>query len=451
MGIEDIVNVSITLATGGKSKTGFGVLNIAGFHLAFTPRIQFYSNIAAVAEDFETTALEYKAANAYFSQNPRPTSLAISRLQVDAVTVTPVAVNTTTYTTTINGTAFQFVSDADATAAEISLGLVTAINLGAEPVTAADLVGTYDLTADVAGTAFTLGLDTNQSYVVKTEGDASWTAGLNAIELENDAWYGLAIISRTVADQLLAAAWAEARTKIFGLGASAAAIADTTAAADTTTVVAQLKAAGYARTFSFYHTLADGSATDQWIECAAFSKLLSVDPDVQTQTLKFKTMAGITVDTLTSTQRLNIIGTEASPTSGKNGNIYTAVKGENIIQSGIVAAGEWIDIIEGRDWLKTRMEEDIYGELVNELKIPYTAAGLAVIGGLVRKRLQLGIGTQFLAFDDTLGPQGFLVTVPDINDVTAADKANRILTGVQFSATAAGAIHAVTITGTISV
>ena len=76
--------------------------------------------------------------------------------QSENVTVDGVE-NAVTYTVTINGTAFDFLSDADATDDEITAGLTSAINLGAEPVTATDNIdGTLDLDADVAGVAFTV-------------------------------------------------------------------------------------------------------------------------------------------------------------------------------------------------------------------------------------------------------------------------------------------------------
>jgi hypothetical protein len=40
---------------------------------------------------------------------------------------------------------------------------------------------------------------------------------------------------------------------------------------------------------------------------------------------------------------------------------------------------------------------------------------------------------------------------PKVKDVSSADRANRVLPDVTFSATLAGAIHAVEILGTISV
>lgn len=64
------------------------------------------------------------------------------------VKVTPIAQNTTTYTITINGTPFAFVSDADATVAEITAGLTAAINAGAEPVSATDNSTDLDIVGD---------------------------------------------------------------------------------------------------------------------------------------------------------------------------------------------------------------------------------------------------------------------------------------------------------------
>jgi len=70
-------------------------------------------------------------------------------------------IDSTDYTTTINGTPFVYNSGVGATAASIALGLVTAINLGAEPVTAVNGgSGVYTITADDA--AFTLNVDANQ-------------------------------------------------------------------------------------------------------------------------------------------------------------------------------------------------------------------------------------------------------------------------------------------------
>ena len=75
--------------------------------------------------------------------------------QLELVTVAT-AENSTKYTVTINGVAHDYDSDGSATKTEISAGLVAAIIAGEEPVTPVDLVETFTVQADVAGTAFTI-------------------------------------------------------------------------------------------------------------------------------------------------------------------------------------------------------------------------------------------------------------------------------------------------------
>jgi len=73
--------------------------------------------------------------------------------------VTPTAVNSETYTITINLKTITYTADASATVAEITAGLTTAFNASTEPefaeITATDSTTYVTLTADVAGDPFT--------------------------------------------------------------------------------------------------------------------------------------------------------------------------------------------------------------------------------------------------------------------------------------------------------
>jgi len=64
------------------------------------------------------------------------------------IKITPVAQNSTRYTVTLNGTAFVYDSDADATVAEITAGLKAAIDAGSEPVSTTDNVTDLDVQGD---------------------------------------------------------------------------------------------------------------------------------------------------------------------------------------------------------------------------------------------------------------------------------------------------------------
>ena len=87
-------------------------------------------------------------------------------------TATPTAANTTVYTLTIDGIDFSYTSDGTATVAEITAGLVLEINVtqtnGNVFVTAVDDTTHVTLTADRAGTAFTV-TDTGAGTIALVE------------------------------------------------------------------------------------------------------------------------------------------------------------------------------------------------------------------------------------------------------------------------------------------
>lgn len=73
------------------------------------------------------------------------------------VDITPIAQSNVTYEVQINGTSFQYISDFDATVAEITAGLTSAINAGSEPVTATDNTTHLSVVSDTTA-LFTLTL-----------------------------------------------------------------------------------------------------------------------------------------------------------------------------------------------------------------------------------------------------------------------------------------------------
>lgn len=112
--------------------------------------------------------------------------------QLDLVTV-DLAENTTTYTVTINGTDFDFLSDGSATDTEISAGLQAAIAGGSEPVTAVDLDGSLTIQADVAGTVFTI--------AVSDDGAGTDLSIANQITNQQTVEFGLFVVKDADAGQ----------------------------------------------------------------------------------------------------------------------------------------------------------------------------------------------------------------------------------------------------------
>lgn len=552
MGLSEIVNVVISLQTGGVSRAGFGTLLVLDPNLRTTNRSDTYATATAMGLVFESTDPAYVAASTFFAQDPRPTQIKIGRRKVDAalVQVRTVA-DSTNYVVTINGTAFTYASGVGATRSAIVTGLAALINAGAEPVTATaqtdvlllvldsgtgwtlsvsttyldytvhykvlqiDTVGagTYTVTitcgcnvatpfsfvatgyhtksnvadgivaainagslpitaqksltddvivwADIADptattplyaqTAFGMALTSQMSLKSQSITEAISDA-IDAIVVEDNDWYHFAMTSRLQAEQLAAAAKIETLYKVYGTASCEAAIADTTVAADTTSLAALFQSLNRYRSWVLYHPDANGDNSEVWPEIAWIGDQITIDLDVKTSTWALKEINGVASYNLTDTQKINIYGTILTNTGGKNCNALVSFNGTDYHTiPGKVGAGEWIDVIIGRDWLQFRMQEDIFYDLTHNDKIAYTDAGIAMIVKAVKGRLSKGIDTQFLRFDNTLNKsEGYSVTWPVVDDILPADRADRVLNNVKFVATVAGAIHAVQITGEIA-
>lgn len=298
----------------------------------------------------------------------------------------------------------------------------------------------FDIPAQAAAAAGTVGIGPAAgalfSYTIDSLGlelrdmtlDPGIVADLAAVIAADDDWYGLVIDSNSEAEILAVAADIEARRKVF-----AAHTADTRVkvAAETGDVGSDLEASAYARTF-----LAWNNDTLSYIGAAWLGKILPLDPG--SATWAFKTLAGSTVDALTET--------EISALDGKTVNHYTQIAGINVTRYGKMSGGEFIDITHGIDWLTARLKERIFAVIANNAKLPYTDASVDMIKAQIYAQLQQGVDRNFLA-----GTPAPLVTAPKVADVSALDKLARLLPDVEFSATLAGAIHKVDISGTLSV
>ena len=442
MPLSDIANVTISLQTGGLSQTGFGTGMILGYSMTgWVERSRTYSSIAGVAADFAATTPEYKAANAYFSQTPHPEQLVIGRgtlkpSMVFKLTVASV-LNSQKYSVNLNGTQFDYTSDGTATNDEIILGLQTAITAAATAAgftaaVAGVAPATYlTVTGAAAGNWCSFFVtDPGLLTLLQTTTNPGVATDLDAIVVENDDWYALLTLFNSSACVLAAAAWSESKLKIYAAQVTDSEIA-TVAESIATDIADALKTAAYFRTLAMYHP-----ENGQFVDAAFLGRLLPYQPG--SETWRGKTLAGISAMgftppyKMTETWRTNI--------KAKRCNYYYVFANRNITAEGVVASGEWIDTIRGRDWLQVRLQEDVALAVLNSAKVPYTDPGIAKLDNAIRGRLQIAVEVGFLA-------PGFTVVVPTAASQAPADRAARILRGYSFNAQIAGAIHLFNITG----
>lgn len=260
--------------------------------------------------------------------------------------------------------------------------------------------------------------------------DATVAESLNAIANENNDWYGVVVDQAMVEKFADVASWVETAKKFAIFWITDVNAYDPTKSTDLASV---LKLANRNRSAVFWHATPTGGA--DYPDAAWMGEGFPYEPG--TSTWAYKTLNGVTPDTLLASQETAL--------KGKNCNYYTTVGGVSITQEGKVASGEYIDIIIGTDWIEARLREAVYSALVNNRKIPYDDTGIAMIEGLVKGVLNEAASKGILQADS------IAVTVPKYADIPQADKLARKLPDVKFSALYQGAIHSVTINGTISV
>lgn len=424
--LSDVVEVYITRESAAIDTAAFNVPLMLATFTNFSERARVYSSFDGIAEDFESTDTVYKMAQAMYSGDIAPPSVVVGRRQVDEVTITPTVANNSVYTVTINEVDYQYTSDSNATADEITAGLEAAIG-SIDGITVTDNIGTLTVEVSTPGTAWSIRVSSNLTKV-DTASTETWPDALEAVQDENDDWYALVAESRTAADQLALAGVIEAQRKIY-VTATADPVAVTTG---TTDIAKQLSDLNYDRTAVVYLT----NATTQYPECVWVGSQLPEVPGSNTWNLKQG--SGITVDSLSETKKTNL--------RNKKCNFYTRKAGVEIFQDGVMASGEYIDTIIFVDWLYARLQEAIFFRLINSKKVPYTRRGAAVIENEIRSVLSQGVANGGIA-DDT----PYVVVAPDPLAISPTLRAQRIMGDFTFTARLAGAVHKVIVRGTVGV
>ena len=400
--VAKIVNVQILSSPTFPARAGFGVLNLIGIaaRLPYGDRIRFYSDMTGVAVDFQSTDEEYLAAQAYFGQSPRPTSLAISR-RFNAATPAELlggtglttsiaawnAISNGGFDITVDGVLKQVTvvnTSASATLTAVAAAIQTRLQVvvpsatfvydgtrfilrgvttGASATVTYASAGTgggspVDISTMMAMTAAKFAIVTN-GVVLETI-----TATLDALQNINQTWYGLTFTKElTEAELKLAMAWAEARIKVFGMTTSAS---NNLTTGDTAGIGYYAKNLLYSRTFIVWDD------NDPYLAVSVFARAFTVNFNQQnsTITLKFKTMPGQSPIVISETQRLALVE--------KNVNYYTVFGSSAMLAEGQMSSGIFIDERHGLDWLQNAIETNVFGFLYTRTtKVPQTDRGVA--------------------------------------------------------------------------
>lgn len=487
--VQSIVNVGITIGATFPARKGFGILNCVTAEtgtIGFAERIRYYTDAEGVASDWPGDSEVVKAANAYFSQQPKPTDFAVSVRAATAVgaelrggSIVDDATNLALFTAITDG---SFTIDIDGNSEDItSMNFSGAANMAAVaaiietalqaivtvPFPTSTVVyedGRFFIRASTTGASSTISfltavspasgtdiselLEMVQGKGTKTNGiDAETiTAALSAIEQKSNAWYGL-MFTKEVRDLVTintesavtaAASWVQARVKVFFNTSNDLDVLDSVT---TTDIVSVLNNANMTRTMStFSSSIAEYPSAS--IAGRAFTVQFS-QPN-STLTLKFKQLPGITVEALNTNEKAVL--------DSKRGNAFYRVGSTNIYAESYMGGDFFFDEIHGVDWLTDAIQTEVYGYLLSRpTKVPYTDQGVAAVEQQLIKILDEGVRNGLLAPGTTIDgeflPNGYkTITVP-VADVSASEKQNRQYNGLSFVGIGAGAIHGVQIQG----
>lgn len=134
----------------------------------------------------------------------------------------------------------------------------------------------------------------------------------------------------------------------------------------------------------------------------------------------------------------------------KGGITFVTKAGDNVTSEGKVAGGEYIDIIDSKDYVISQLEYRTQKLLNTSAKVPYDDTGIALLQCVCEDVLKDAYNNGIIANDEE-GLPAYTVNYGLRADTTAADRAARKYVEGAFTFTLAGAIHLVEVLGTIEI
>jgi hypothetical protein len=484
LSIDRLVRVSVDLSPLAAARRNFGVLCIAGNTSTSTisnaERLRFYTDAASILNDgYTSTSPEYIAAGLYFSQTPKPKTVAIGKWLTSAYSASLAggalttaeqtlsnwtSITSGTLSITINGSAVNLTG----------LNFSTATSLGGTTTSVRSILDTalttasvsfvnnaFVITSDTTGASSTItyctgpGTTNDVGYRIKatsslaaaiSQGGVAETASQCATALMNasGAWYALSFASATAitdAEYVNVAAVIQpaSPSRIFGVTTASAAVLDSTNTGD---IASLLKAGGYTRTMLQY-------SFNPYAVCSLLGKALSVDYNQNRSTinLMWKTEPGVTAEGLTESQ--------AQTLKNKRCNVFATYNNDTaIIQYGQMCAEAWIDEITGLDWFRDALQNAEWNLLYqSKRKIPQTDGGQhqlvnvaasvcdeAVFNGLVAPGQWNADGFGQLSTGDYLS-KGYYIYTPPMSAQAQAVREQRVAPPITIALKLAGAIN----------
>ncbi len=481
--INRLVSVQVVLTAQGAQAPAINSLLILGTSdvVDTVQRLRMYNDLDDIAQDFGTDAEEYGAAQAWFSQAPKPEQVYIGRWANSATAGQLVGgllsadEQAISHWQAITDGSFAIKLDAAASATQ-----VTGLNFsGAATLTAvAGIIDTavtgatvtwngsekyFNIRSDTTGATSAVdflaapaaGTDLSQMMKMQVTSQGAYNVAgqaagdetaLEAITLMEKGWgrlwYAAVIPGADDTDHQDVAAFLESTVSPHFYGVTTTDV-NCLNDQDTTNIAYVLQSMGLNKTAVQY------SSSNENAVCSLLARILTT-----------RWSGGNTAITLMWKQQPTILpeiltGQEADVLMRNNCNVLAEYQnGVSIIQYGVCSGGQFIDTVIGADAMSLDIQTEVFNTLYsNTSKIPQTDGGMTQLCLAAETACLRFVDNGYLAAGvwNTSGfggldtgewlAKGYYVYAARISSQSAADRAARKAPLLQIAAKAAGAIH----------
>ena len=489
--ISEFIKVSTKIATGGVPKQLFGLgllITVDATRPAGgADKVKKYSNISEVGDDFGSATDPYEAAQAWFSQDPKPQALYITRWSTATVNteLTAGADNASLGNLQDAAGSLRFLGEDFTgidTSASADLAAVASTVQAALRGSSNSVLNNVDVVYDSGTSRFKIELSGTAPlatpYMEEAASGNDLSGGLgfqqsqNPVYREGSAAEGIGtcidVTLRHMPEVPYYLFMDNGCPQVYSDDRSAAELSDRAEAGDFMAFIQETAegaetanegatdaaiafSSQYNRTHTSYSTFADDH---KHISAAALYSAQNFDQPGSVITGMGKTLPGQKADPLGSTAIAELFR--------KRVNIYTNVSGLPTYAEGWNAkAGIWTDARIWIDWLGNEIERSIWNLIRSTSRVPATPYGIAQIRETLAKVMEkgvrnggIGVGlavsptmkaeirqiTGNYDFDGTL-INGYLIHIGSLADQTQADRDSRLAPPIKIWAKGSNAIH----------
>lgn len=465
MAYGPIVNVDITISDVQVSVAGFGTPLFITTHRTHKERVQAYGSAAEVGNVYGTDSAAYFAAVNVFSQSPKVTNFKVGRRDGELRLVpTDVLISDVFSFDITNNSGVTFTATYTASSGDDATDVVTAL--------AASINGDSDMAEDV------LAVPSGSQLILQTKlgtgdvwQDSYFTVGNYSAKWSgNDIWYGNESGAQVYAEILaedndfyFVAADDNSTSFVTGGTGLAAAVQTTdkmyfvsdsdidniaSITEPDNSLFGTLAAANYSNTVTLFSQEAgDSSVANDHAGSTSFPEMAYIGANAVYPAGSVSwsniVLSGIPASTNPSTG-LRLTSTQKNNLDLRNSNYLEYDAGNTYTRYGQTSSNDWIDTIRGVHWQTADMHSNLKALLLGQKggKVTYDGNGIARVREVIASSLQRGINRNFLS--------SYKITMPRLADISSVTKLSRVLENVSFEANVAGAIHEITVQGTVS-